>query len=301
MESNAFQFVAVAVPDHDIVRLDSGLLQPLTNGFDELKVAGQSASSKCIHFQSHRLTRADQLLPCLDRIIAVEKSLHGTIQEAQHPARIHRGAHSAQHGIARDHNPGFRERRSLFCCCEQSHPAACAQNRSARETLLQKIPPTGAAHCAHKGSPGNPRPAPRISLWKGRGFSRADPPRGVPALAAEVKPFNARRLSSKRILIIDRTASNHAYHNPRDFSVTNSTSGDHHLASRSSIPRPSCKSACCVSADSSKATIRTRKVPLRKTRLWLDKRAPSPSWIGFTSTAASDSKPFSAPSVFPMV
>src|ERR1019366_2060452 len=91
MESNAFQFVAVAVPDHDIVRLDSGLLQPLTNGFDELKVAGESASSKCIHFQSHRLTRADQLLPRLDRIIAVEKSLHGTIQEAQHPARIHRG------------------------------------------------------------------------------------------------------------------------------------------------------------------------------------------------------------------
>ncbi len=105
MEPNAVHFVAVAVPDHDIARLDSGLLQALANGFDELKVAGQSASSKCIHFQSHCLTRADQLLPRLDRIIAVEKSLHGTIQEVPHPARIYRRARAAQHGIARDHHP----------------------------------------------------------------------------------------------------------------------------------------------------------------------------------------------------
>src|ERR1022692_1587557 len=155
MESSVFQFVAVAVPDHDVVRLDSGLLQPLANGFDE-RVAAESASSQCIHFQAHRFTRPDQLVPCFDGIIAVEKSLHGAIQEAQHSARIHRGARSAQHGIARDYDPGFRERGSLFCSCEQSHPAACAQNRSPSKTLLTKIPPAGAAHCSHKASPGEP-------------------------------------------------------------------------------------------------------------------------------------------------
>src|SRR5208337_3134858 len=51
MESNVFHFVTVAVPDHDIARLDAGLLQALANGFDELKVAGESAASKRIYFQ----------------------------------------------------------------------------------------------------------------------------------------------------------------------------------------------------------------------------------------------------------
>ena len=87
MESSVFHFVAVAVPYHDIAGLDSGLLQPLANGFDELKVGGDSAPPQNIHLESHRFTRTDQFPPRLDRMVPVEKSLHGAIQQAQHPAR----------------------------------------------------------------------------------------------------------------------------------------------------------------------------------------------------------------------
>ena len=35
LESRVLHFVAITIPDHDIVRFDSGLLQALANGFDE--------------------------------------------------------------------------------------------------------------------------------------------------------------------------------------------------------------------------------------------------------------------------
>ena len=65
-------------------------------------------------FESHRLTRANQLLPRLDRIIAVEKACMARSRRPSIRRDIHCGARAAQRHIARDPNPASRERRPLF-------------------------------------------------------------------------------------------------------------------------------------------------------------------------------------------
>ena len=85
MKAGALKFAGVAVPDDDIGGLDSGLLQALADGRDELNVGGDPAPAKRIHLQAHSLARMNQPSPGINRgqrMLLAEESLHGAIQEA---------------------------------------------------------------------------------------------------------------------------------------------------------------------------------------------------------------------------
>ncbi len=111
MESGAFHFVAVAVPDDDVSGLDSGLLQAFADGFDELEVGGDTAPSEGVHLESNTVTGAGQPPPrgkrSLGRVVVVKQRQHGAIEQGLDAAGVHRGADAAQHGIVGDNNPGF--------------------------------------------------------------------------------------------------------------------------------------------------------------------------------------------------
>jgi len=85
-EPGMSQLFGVAIPNNNVAGSDSGVLQPLADGFEKLQIAGQSSSPEGIHLESHLLPRTDQPFPRLDRVIEVEEGLHGAIQQAQDPA-----------------------------------------------------------------------------------------------------------------------------------------------------------------------------------------------------------------------
>src|ERR1019366_8054134 len=94
-KAGALQLLAVAVPDHDLAGLDSGLLQALADRRDELYVRGDSAASQRVHLEADRIARPDQFLPRAQRISAAAESLHRAIHERLHRMRIDRGACAA--------------------------------------------------------------------------------------------------------------------------------------------------------------------------------------------------------------
>jgi hypothetical protein len=69
-------------------------------------------------------------------MIQLEESLHGTIEQAQNPARIHRGSGATQHGIARDCDPRFQGQRGVFRSSEQRRLTGRAEDDAASQAIL---------------------------------------------------------------------------------------------------------------------------------------------------------------------
>ncbi len=80
-EAGAFQVGVQAVPDDDVLRRNSGLLQPLADGFHQHGAGGSAPAGEAVHLQADHFAGPHDLLPGVQRRIAAVERLDGAVEQ----------------------------------------------------------------------------------------------------------------------------------------------------------------------------------------------------------------------------